>query len=151
MGKITEVFLNRGPLVKGIATIGVVTAVGLSAHLVSLEDPVRPYQCDSHGQHCTGIIRGQTAIKAGRYEVIDTYSPRFGKNVLLLVGVPGYEGVRIHSGNDADDTEGCLLLGLHANGASITNSREAVAQFNEWARARLKEGRLFINIVDNGG
>lgn len=56
-------------------------------------------------------IAGKTAIPAGRYKVGITHSPRFKKPLPLLFDVPNYAGVRIHPGNTADDTEGCLLPG----------------------------------------
>lgn len=62
-------------------------------------------------------INNITAIPTGVYEVIINLSNRFsqlaGHDVFLplLVGVPGYAGVRIHGGNKPEDTEGCLLTG----------------------------------------
>jgi hypothetical protein len=56
-------------------------------------------------------VAGKTAIPAGKYKVAITMSPRFKKPLPLLYDVPNYSGVRIHPGNDADDTEGCLLPG----------------------------------------
>lgn len=63
-------------------------------------------------------VAGRTAIPAGRYKVIFSYSPKFGKcfyainsMIPLLLGVKGFSSIRIHAGNDEDDTEGCILLG----------------------------------------
>lgn len=56
-------------------------------------------------------VKGKTAIPTGRYEVRATWSPRYGRMMPEVCGVPGYKGIRIHSGNDAEDTEGCLLPG----------------------------------------
>jgi hypothetical protein len=56
-------------------------------------------------------IHGQTAIPAGRYRVVLEYSPKFGADTITLQGVPGYIGVRVHAGNDVDDTEGCPIVG----------------------------------------
>jgi len=56
-------------------------------------------------------IAGETAIPAGHYRVRVTWSPRFARLLPLVEGVPGFAGIRIHSGNDHDDTEGCILVG----------------------------------------
>lgn len=72
-------------------------------------------------------IYGKTAIPCGMYEVRITWSPRFKRPLPLLIGVPGFEGVRIHPGNDADDTEGCLLPGLRRMTDMVLESRAAFA------------------------
>lgn len=128
-----------------IFTLGVLFAGG--SQYRSVEDPVRTLtNCTQ--TTCVGKIDGKTAIPAGTYEIRDTYSPRFGKNVLELIGVPGFQGVRIHSGNTADDTEGCLILGLKGTENGVAESRAAMAQFNAQTREALKHGRVFITIVD---
>lgn len=68
-------------------------------------------------------IKGQTAIPVGTYQVVWSYSPRFKKMLPLLMGVPGYEGIRIHVGNRAKDTEGCILCGRNTEVGTVTNSR----------------------------
>jgi len=48
----------------------------------------------------------QTAIPTGTYEVVVNWSNRFKKQMPLLLRVPGWEGIRIHSGNYASQTRG---------------------------------------------
>lgn len=68
-------------------------------------------------------IAGETAIPSGTYKVTYTYSPRFKKMLPLLNEVPGFDGVRIHSGNTAKDTEGCILVGQNLEKGKVLNSR----------------------------
>lgn len=73
-------------------------------------------------------IKGKTAIPTGRYRVIITWSPRFKRDLPLLVDVPGFDGIRIHSGNTPNDTEGCILVGKTKGNDFVGQSRVA---FNE--------------------
>lgn len=59
-------------------------------------------------------IHGRTCIPYGTYEIVVSYSNRFKKYLPLLINVPGYLGIRIHPGNKAIHTEGCLLPGEYS-------------------------------------
>jgi hypothetical protein len=76
---------------------------------------------------------GVTAIPSGRYRIGLQNSSRFGPDTLTVFDVPGFEGVRIHAGNTAANTEGCLLPGVRNSNCTVGNSRDALAKL----RARL--------------
>ena len=56
-------------------------------------------------------IAGETAIPAGFYELVLENSPKFGPETITFLDVRGFSQIRVHGGNDDDDTEGCVLVG----------------------------------------
>ena len=70
-------------------------------------------------------IKSETAIAKGKYKIMITLSNRFKKYMPLLLNVPNFEGVRIHSGNTNHDTEGCILVGQTRSKDFIGQSRKA--------------------------
>lgn len=113
---MTEMFLLRKWLREECA-IGVLTLGNFSCY--TLEDRVRP----------PGVkVQDRTAIPEGRYRVIVNYSPRFGKNMPRLLGVPMFDGILIHAGNTARDTRGCILVGVLRGMGAIYQSRVAFAK-----------------------
>ena len=95
------------------------------------------YFCDTLEDVCRGLtqnmteaqiaqikVKGQTAIPSGTYKVDITFSQKFKKYLPILENVKGFEGIRIHSGNDSDDTEGCLLVGKNKAKGQVLESRD---------------------------
>jgi hypothetical protein len=108
----------------------------------TLEDVIRPA-----GEK----VYGETAIPAGRYKLILSMSNRFKKIMPEVVAVPGFAGIRIHAGNTAKDTEGCLLLGQTRNveTRSIGQSKLALQAFTTKITAVWDaKGELWITYVN---
>lgn len=95
------------------STIGELTVDGLF-QCYTLEDIEREVK-----------IKSETAIPKGTYKVIINHSNRFKRLLPLLIDVPGFEGIRIHSGNSNHDTEGCILVGETRSKDFIGKSRKA--------------------------
>ena len=97
-----------------------------------LEDENRVKICDTLEPTWRNYKGGElkvpkkSAVPEGTYRVVVTKSPRFRKYLPLLVGVPGFEGIRIHSGNSANDTEGCILVGDNLIKGRLVWSRKAL-------------------------
>lgn len=89
----------------------------LECHI--LEDEVRDLKADGSGK-----VKGHTAIPAGTYGVIKAWSGKHQCWVPMLVGVPFFSAIEIHSGHDERDTEGCLLTagGFDAAGDVIAGT-----------------------------
>lgn len=99
----------------------------------TLEDTDRGLRKDMSKEEINSRkIYGETAIPSGRYKVEMTYSTKFGAKawaqmtngkVPEIVNVPGFAGVRIHPGNDAHSTWGCILPGVNNIKGKVTNSQ----------------------------
>jgi hypothetical protein len=117
------------------STIGELSVNG-ELECYTLEDKVRPVK-----------IKGKTAIPAGRYEVIINYSQRFNRPLPLFLNVPNFEGVRIHSGNTAADTEGCILVGMTKEEEFIGQSKVAFERLFPKLKAASETEKIFIDIA----
>lgn len=94
-------------------------------------------------------LKSGTAIPTGTYLVLITKSPKFGKWLPLLDGVPGFEGVRIHAGNFVSDTTACILVGdsIYQNG--ITRSQFTLRQVMNVIQAGLAtDGKVTLTIKE---
>lgn len=79
-----------------------------------------------------GKVYGQTAIPYGTYRVVmNVQSPKYSQRAAYawckgylprLVDVPHFEGILIHSGNDATHSAGCILVGENKVRGKVINS-----------------------------
>lgn len=110
--------LERQPSAHG-ATIGELT-VDMVFECYTCEDEDRHLEDNPDAK-----IKGETCIPRGTYNIIISQSSRFKRDLPLLEMVPGFDGIRIHLGNTAADTEGCILPGKTRTDRTVGESRAA--------------------------
>lgn len=109
-------------------------------------------------------LYGETRVWNGRYKVEfrtvggfhQKYLARYGsdwhKGMLHIIDVPQFEYVLIHIGNDDDDTDACLLVGMAQNADKagfIGASRTAYEKIYPIVRDALLRGEdVYINYHD---
>ena len=73
-------------------------------------------------------VKGRSAIPEGRYAVVISWSPKLGAWLPILLGGPEFnkqwQGIRIHAGNTAKDTQGCILVGQNREVGKVLDSRK---------------------------
>lgn len=102
-------------------------------------------------------VREQTAIPEGTYEIdMDTPSPKFSDmsrysyakicnaKMPRLKNVPGYDGILIHPGNTALETEGCILVGKNKAKGKVLESAATWTRLYELMRG--KKEKITITI-----
>ena len=99
-----------------------------------------------------------TAIPTGRYQVVmNVVSPRLSKSkfykqfgegrVPRLLNVPAFEGILIHCGNTAKDTDGCILVGKNSKVGMVLDSKITYSKLYPLLEAAYKrKERIFITV-----
>lgn len=113
----------------------------------TLEDKVRDLTKEAK-------VYGKTAIPEGTYEVtLRVQSPRFSQKrqydfckgyLPRLLNVPQFEGVLIHVGNTASDTDGCILVGKNKVRGMVTESTDTFRRLYD--RLSLCSGKITIEV-----
>ncbi|MBC7748915.1 MAG: hypothetical protein H7Z76_10135 [Methylotenera sp.] len=105
------------------------------------------YSCEDIEREGESKVAGKTAIPKGTYDVIINMSNRFQRQMPLLLNVPNFAGVRIHPGNTAQDTEGCILVGRTRSVDFVGESRKAYTKLFE--KMLLAKEPITITIESN--
>jgi hypothetical protein len=73
----------------------------------------------------------ESCIPEGEYRLEFNDSPKFGRKMWLVAGVPGRSGIRVHVATRPRHLQGCIALGygLTADCRWLERSDEAIADF----------------------
>lgn len=121
-----------------------------------LEDAVRPLPetCPNTSKwkecECVEKIKHETAIPAGTYKVVLSYSNAFKKILPEIQNVPHFLGIRIHTGNSPKDTSGCLIPGTwDEKGAWVSSSTIAFNKIIEYAKKAEANNEQITLTIEN--
>jgi hypothetical protein len=92
-------------------------------------------------------VYGLTAIPRGTYNLVLSFSNRFQKYLPEIQKVEGFEGIRIHAGNKAEDSHGCILLGTTKGANFIGASVAAMTKFMAELKKVEKTEKITIQIM----
>lgn len=100
-----------------------------------------------------------SAIPPGRYKIELAPSPKFlaaaehdpwidlyAKQMPHIIGIPGRSLIMFHWGNTPDNTDGCVLVGLHHDVDTVGESRKAFESLYTLIEAPAKAGECWINV-----
>ena len=129
------------------------------------------YFCNTLEDKCRGLkqtdsiyfikqrkVYGETAIPTGTYTIaMNVTSPKYSASawywqlckgkVPRLMNVPGWEGVLIHTGNNALQTYGCILVGKNTKVGQLTESKATFkALYKEMKKAYDEGEEITITI-----
>ena len=89
------------------------------------------YTCEDEDRRLEAVgvkekVYGRTAIPRGTYGLENSFPTRFQKELPAVLVVPGFEGIRVHGGNRAEDSLGCILLGQVRTTDGVANCAATV-------------------------
>lgn len=122
-------------------TIGILYVDGVR-FCETIEDKDRGlYQWQGEEYIKTQKVYGETAIPQGVYKVVLSYSPKFSNKTFYkaiagsllpeIKNVKGFSGIRIHCGNTANDSLGCILVGENKKVGKVLNSQATYKRLME--------------------
>jgi len=96
---------------------------------------------------CQTLENKDKLLPYGEYSLVVNKSPSFGRDLPLIFNdkIKKLRGFRIHAGNRASDSRGCILVGNGRCNDTITDSRDA-----ERAVTAIARNDCTLKIVNNG-
>lgn len=104
-------------------------------------------------------VKGETAIPCGRYEITqNVFSNRFGNKTFYknlcggflprLLNVPLFDGVLLHCGNSANDSSGCIIIGMNKVVGKVIDSQKTYTKLMKdyLLPAKNRNERIYITI-----
>jgi hypothetical protein len=73
---------------------------------------------------CDTLENTKKIIPTGAYKIALVWSNKFHRVLPELVNVPKRAAIRIHRGNSARDTQGCILVGNNDKVGWVSNSAQ---------------------------
>lgn len=80
-------------------------------------------------------VYGKTAVARGSYDLEVSFSSRFQRELPAVLGVESFSGIRIHGGNRAEDSLGCILLGQVRTATGIAKCASTVQRLISMIKA----------------
>ena len=107
----------------------------------TLEDKDRGLRSDMSLEEIKAMkVYAQTAIPTGTYGVGRHWWTKHKMVVPVLVDVPGFNGILIHSGSTAKDTAGCILVGKNTQVGCLSDSRLTAIALSKLIFRELEKG-----------
>ena len=115
----------------------------------TIEDKVRDHNHDGDLEDAgEGKVFGKTAIPYGDYKIELSLSPKFKRILPMVLDVKHFTGIRIHRGNTAQDSHGCILPGENKIKGRVINSTKYEIKIVKKMKAATKAGEdIYLNIV----
>lgn len=145
-----------------IGCLSFVRSISLpSVRSVELYPTIKKFQCFTlEDEYRVRKIQKETRIPAGNYKLgLRTEGPLHQKylrrfpemhqGMIHILDVPNFKYIYIHTGNDDEDTEGCVLVGDSVKGGYVSNSVITYRKIYPPIVENILKQPIYINIIDH--